>query len=49
MYNLYSILKTPEHDVLLVGQIRPMSPTLLPLGCGFKPQLLYCFLTFTLS
>jgi hypothetical protein len=35
MYNLYSILKTPEHDVLVVRQLHPMSPTILSLGCGF--------------
>jgi hypothetical protein len=30
MYNLYSILKTSEHDVLLVRQLHPVSPALLP-------------------
>jgi hypothetical protein len=43
MYNLYSILKTTEHDVLLVRQLHPVSFALLPTGCGFKPYLLLCF------
>jgi hypothetical protein len=30
MYNLYSILKTPEHGVLLVRRLHPLSPALLP-------------------
>jgi hypothetical protein len=46
MYNLYSILQTLEHDVLLVRQLRLVSPTLLPSRCGFKPHLLHRFLTF---
>jgi hypothetical protein len=29
IYNLYSILKTFEHDVLLVRQLHPVSPALL--------------------
>jgi hypothetical protein len=37
MYNLYSILQTPDHDVLLVRQLHPVSPALLPLGRGFEP------------
>jgi hypothetical protein len=39
MYNLYSILKTHEHYVLMVRR------TLLPSGRGFEPHLLYEFLT----
>jgi hypothetical protein len=47
MYNSYSILKTSEHDVLLVKQFHLVSLTLLPLlGCGFEPHLLHRFLTF---
>jgi hypothetical protein len=46
MYNLYSILKISEHDVLLVRQLRPVSSTLLPSGCGFKPHLLHRILIF---
>jgi hypothetical protein len=38
MYNLYSLLKTPKHDVLLVRRLHPMSAALLPSGCGFKPE-----------
>jgi hypothetical protein len=34
MYNLYLILKTSEHDVLLVRRLHPVSPALLPSGCG---------------
>jgi hypothetical protein len=30
MYNLYSILKIPDHDVLLVRRLYPVSPDLLP-------------------
>jgi hypothetical protein len=37
MYNLYSILKTPEHDVVLVRQLHLVSPALFPSGCGFEP------------
>jgi hypothetical protein len=36
MYNLYLILKTPEHDVLLVRQLHPVSPALIPLERGFQ-------------
>jgi hypothetical protein len=46
MYSLYSILKTPDHDVLLVRRLQPVSPTLLPLGRGIEPHLLHHFLTF---
>jgi hypothetical protein len=46
MYSLYSILKTPDHDVLLVRRLHPVSPALLPLGRGFEPHLLHHFLTF---
>jgi hypothetical protein len=49
MYNLYSIIKTPVYDVLLVRRLHPVSPTLLPSGRGFEPHLLHRFLTnFTL-
>jgi hypothetical protein len=41
MYHLYSILKTPEHDVLLVRRLHPLSLCFLPSGCGFKPHLLH--------
>jgi hypothetical protein len=41
-----SILKISEHDVLLVRQLYRVSPALLPSRHGFKPHLLYCFLTF---
>jgi hypothetical protein len=46
MYNLYSILKTPEHDVLLIRRLHLVSSALLPSGRGFKPHLLHRFLTF---
>jgi hypothetical protein len=46
MYNLYSILKTPEHDVLLVRRLHPVSLAFLPSGRGFGPHLLHCSLTF---
>ena len=46
MYNLYSILKTIECDVLLVRWLHLVSPALLPSGCRFKPHLLHRFLTF---
>jgi hypothetical protein len=32
MYNLYLILKTLQHDVLLVRQFHLVSPTLVPSG-----------------
>jgi hypothetical protein len=41
MYNLYSILKTSEHDVLLVRRLHPVSPALLPSGHGFGPYILH--------
>jgi hypothetical protein len=41
MYNLFSILKTPEHDVLLVRRLHPVSLALLLSGCGFEPHLLH--------
>jgi hypothetical protein len=34
MHNLYSILKIPDDDVLLVRQLHSVSPALLPLGVG---------------
>jgi hypothetical protein len=40
MYNLYLILKTSDHDVLLDRRL-PVSLALLP--CGFKPHLLNYF------
>jgi hypothetical protein len=43
MYNLYSILKTPEHDVLLIRQFHQVSPTLFPSGHRFEPHLLHRF------
>jgi hypothetical protein len=43
MYNLYSILKTPEYDVLLVRQLYLVSPALLASGRGFEPHLLHRF------
>jgi hypothetical protein len=46
MYNLYSILKTPEHDVLLVRWIHPVSRDLLPSRRRFEPHLLRRFITF---
>jgi hypothetical protein len=46
IYNLYSILKISEHDVLLVRQLHPVSPALLTSGHGFEPHLLHRFLTF---
>jgi hypothetical protein len=46
IYNLYSILKTSEYDVLLVRQLYLVSFALLPSEHGFKPQLPHCFLTF---
>jgi hypothetical protein len=46
IYNLYLILKTSEHYVLLVRQLHPVSPALLPSGHEFEPHLLHSFLTF---
>jgi hypothetical protein len=44
--NLYYILKTPEHDVLLIRRLHPVSPALLPLERGFEPRVLHRFLIF---
>jgi hypothetical protein len=46
IYNLYSILKISEHDVLLVRQLHPVFPALVPLGHEFEPHLMHHFLTF---
>jgi hypothetical protein len=46
MYNLYSILKTPEHEILLVRWLHPVALALLPSGRGFEPHLLHRFLIF---
>jgi hypothetical protein len=46
MYNLYSIFKTFEHDVLLARQFHTVSLVLFPSGHGFEPHLLHHFLTF---
>jgi hypothetical protein len=43
MYNLYLILKTHEHDVLLVRRLHLVSHALLPSGRGFEPHLLHRF------
>jgi hypothetical protein len=43
MYISYSILKTPEHDVLMVRRLHPMSSALLPSGRGFEPHILHRF------
>jgi hypothetical protein len=44
MYNLYSILKTLEHGVILVKRLHPLSPALLSLlGRRFEPHLLHRF------
>jgi hypothetical protein len=48
MYNLYSILKIAEHDVLLVRRLHPVSPVLLPSWRGFEPHLMHLFQHFTL-
>jgi hypothetical protein len=45
-YNLYSILKTYEHDVLLVRQLHLVSPAHLPSEHEFGPHFLHRFLTF---
>jgi hypothetical protein len=37
MHNLYLILKTHDHDVLLVIRLHLVSPAFLPSGRGFKP------------
>jgi hypothetical protein len=39
MYNLYSILKTIYHDVLLVRRLHLVSPALLPSGLGFEQEV----------
>jgi hypothetical protein len=44
--NVCSILKTFEHDVLLVRQLHPVSSALLPSGHGLEPHLLHRFLIF---
>jgi hypothetical protein len=41
MYNLYSISRTPKHDVLLVRRLHSMSPALLPSGHWFEPHILH--------
>jgi hypothetical protein len=46
MYNLYSILKTLDHDVLLVRRLHSVSLFLLPSGLGSKPTSSTTFLTF---
>jgi hypothetical protein len=43
MYNLYSILKTFDHDVLLVRRLHLVSHAFLSSGLGFEPHLLYHF------
>jgi hypothetical protein len=43
IYNLYSILKVINHDVLLVIWLYSLSPTLLPSELGFKLHLLHHF------
>jgi hypothetical protein len=42
IYNLNSIFKTSDHDVLLIRQLHPVSLALLPSEYGF----LRCFLIF---
>jgi hypothetical protein len=39
MYNLYSILKTPKHDVLLVRRLHLVSLALLPSGVRFNQMV----------
>jgi hypothetical protein len=46
MYNLYSILKIIDHDVLLVRRLHLVSSTLLSLGLRFKPHLLHHFFKY---
>jgi hypothetical protein len=48
MYNLYSIIKTPEHDVLLVRRLHPVSPALFHQGMGSNPTSYTAFKHFTL-
>jgi hypothetical protein len=38
MYNLYLILKTFDHYVLLVRRLHSVSPVSLPSGLGFEPH-----------
>jgi hypothetical protein len=39
MYNLYSILKILEHDILLVRRLHPVSLAFIPLlRRGFEPR-----------
>jgi hypothetical protein len=38
MYNLYSILKIIDRDVLLVRRLDSVTPALLPSRLGFKPH-----------
>ena len=45
IYNLYLILKTFEHDVL-VRWLRPVSLALLPSARAFEFHLFHCFLIF---
>jgi hypothetical protein len=40
------MLKTSEHNVLLVRQLHPVYPILHPSGHEFEPHLLHCFLIF---
>jgi hypothetical protein len=47
IYNLYSILKISEHDVLLVRQFHPVSLTFFYQSMDLNPHLShYFFLTF---
>jgi hypothetical protein len=41
------ILKTHEHDVLLVRRLHLVSSALLPSGRGFKPHLLTFYVNLT--
>jgi hypothetical protein len=41
IYNLYSILKTIEHDVLLVRQLHLVFSALVPSGHGFESHLMH--------
>jgi hypothetical protein len=43
IYNLYSILKTFDHDVLLVKQLHLLSLVFLSSRHRFKPHLLHYF------
>jgi hypothetical protein len=42
-YNLYLILKTIDHEVLLVRRLHLVSLALLPLGLRFEPHVLHHF------